>query len=87
MRLITLVIYVKRNAYRKYEITVLRPVNIEDPPIICNLRYKQQNFIPAIFHNGSGYDFNLYADFFKQNNDKSPGSIPTVSSGRSQILA
>ena len=26
---------------------------------ICNLRYKQQNFIPVIFHNGSGYDFNL----------------------------
>ena len=22
---------------------------------ICNLRYKQQNFIPVIFHNGSGY--------------------------------
>ena len=26
---------------------------------ICNLRYKQQNFLPVIFHNGSGYDFNL----------------------------
>ena len=38
---------------------------------ICNLRYKQQNFIPVIFHNGSGYDFNLlYSEFFKQNNDK-----------------
>ena len=26
---------------------------------ICNLRYKQQNFIPVKFHNCSGYDFNL----------------------------
>ena len=25
---------------------------------ICNLRYKQQNFIPVKFHNGSCYDFN-----------------------------
>ena len=38
---------------------------------ICNLRYKQQNFIPVIFHNGSGFDFNLlYSELFKQNNDK-----------------
>ena len=38
---------------------------------ICNLRYKQQNFIPIIFHNGSGYDFNLlYSELFKKNNDK-----------------
>ena len=38
---------------------------------ICNLRYKQQNFIPIIFHNGSGYDFNLlYSELFKQYNDK-----------------
>ena len=26
---------------------------------ICNLRYKQQNFIPIIFYNGFDYDFNL----------------------------
>ena len=38
---------------------------------ICNLRYKQQNFIPVIFHKGSGSDFNLlYSEIFKQNNDK-----------------
>ena len=38
---------------------------------ICNLRYKQQNFIPVIFRNGSGFDFNLlYSELFKQNNDK-----------------
>ena len=27
--------------------------------IIFNLRYKQENFIPVIMQNGSGYDFNL----------------------------
>ena len=38
---------------------------------ICNLRYNQQNFIPLIFHNDSGYDFNLlYSELFQQNNDK-----------------
>ena len=38
---------------------------------ICNLRYRQRNFIPVIFHNGSGYDFNLlYSELFKQKNDK-----------------
>ena len=38
---------------------------------MCNLRYKQQNYIPVKFHNGSGYDFNLlYSELFKQNNDK-----------------
>ena len=37
---------------------------------MCNLRYKQQNFIPKKLHNGSGCDFNLlYSDLFKQNND------------------
>ena len=33
---------------------------------MCNLRYKQQNFIPVTFHNGSVYDFNLlYSELFK----------------------
>ena len=33
---------------------------------MSNLRYKQQNFIPIIFHNGSGYDFNrLYSELLK----------------------
>ena len=37
---------------------------------LFNLRYKQQNFFPIIFHNGSGYVFNLlYSELFKQNND------------------
>ena len=47
---------------------------------MCNLRYRQQNLIPVVFHNGSGYDFNLlYSELFKQNNDKRKvDSIPLV---------
>ena len=38
---------------------------------ICNLNYKHQNFIPVIFHNGKGYDFNLlFEEIFKQNNSR-----------------
>ena len=38
---------------------------------ICNLKYKQQNFLPVIFRNSSGYDFNLlYSEIFKENNDE-----------------
>ena len=38
---------------------------------ICNLNYKHQNFIPVIFHNGKGYDFNLlFNEIFKQNNSR-----------------
>ena len=34
---------------------------------MCNLRYKQQNFIPVIVHYGSGYDFNLlYSEFLNR---------------------
>ena len=34
---------------------------------ICNLNYKHQNFIPVIFHNGKGYDFNLlFNEIFKK---------------------
>ena len=38
---------------------------------ICNLNYKHQNFIPVIFHNGKGYDFNLlFNEIFKQINSR-----------------
>ena len=51
---------------------------------ICNLRYKQQNFIPVIFHNGSGYDFNrLYSELFKQNNDKRKVDNTPLAAGKS----
>ena len=53
---------------------------------ICNLRYRQQNFIPIIFHNGSGYDFNLlYSELFKLNNDKKVDIIP-LAAGKSKMF-
>ena len=53
---------------------------------ICNLRYKQQNFIPVIFNNGSGYDFNLlYSELFKQNNDKRKVDNILLAAGKSMM--
>ena len=38
---------------------------------IWNLNYRQQNFVPVIFHNGKGYEFNLFfSEIFKRNNGK-----------------
>ena len=55
---------------------------------ICNLRYKQQNFIPVIFHNGSGYDFNLpYSELFKQNNDKRKVDNIPLAAGKSKMFS
>ena len=55
---------------------------------ICNLRYKQQNFIPVIFHNGSGYDFNLlYSELFKQNNDKRKVDNIPLAAGKFKMLS
>ena len=54
---------------------------------ICNLRYKQQNFIPLILHNGSGYDFNLlYSELFKQNNDKRKVDNIPLAAGKSKMF-
>ena len=54
---------------------------------ICNLRYNQQNFIPVIFHNGSGYDFNLlYNELFKQNNDKRKVYSIPLAAGKSKMF-
>ena len=54
---------------------------------MCNLRYKQQNFIPVIFQNSSGYDFNLlYSELFKQNNDKKVDNIP-LAAGKSNMFS
>ena len=54
---------------------------------ICNLRYKQQIFIPIIFHNGSGYDFNqLYSELFTQNNDKRKVDNIPLASGKSKMF-
>ena len=55
---------------------------------ICNLRYKQQNFIPVMFHNGSGYDFNLlYSELFKQNNDKRKVDNIPLAAGKSKMFS
>ena len=55
---------------------------------ICNLRYKQQKFIPVIFHNGSGYDFNLlYSELFKQNNDKRKVDNIPLAAGMSKTFS
>ena len=55
---------------------------------ICNLRYKQQNFIPVIFQNGSGYDFNLlYSELFKQNNDRRKVDNITLAAVKSKMFS
>ena len=55
---------------------------------LCNLSYKQQNFIPVIFHNGSGYDFNLlYSELFKQNNDKRKVDNIPLAAGKSKMFS
>ena len=55
---------------------------------ICNLRYKQQNFIPVIFRNGSGYDFNLLcSELFKQNNDKRKVDSIPLAAGKSKMFS
>ena len=55
---------------------------------ICNLGYKQQNFIPVIFHNVSGYDFNLlYSELFKQNNDKRKVDNIPLAAGKSKMFS
>ena len=53
---------------------------------ICNLRYKQQNFIPVIFHNGSGYDL-LCSELFKQNNDKRKVDNIPLAAGKSKMFS
>ena len=55
---------------------------------IWNLRYKQQIFIPVIFHNGSGYDFNLlYSKLFKQNKDKRKEDNIPLAAGKSNVFS
>ena len=46
------------------------------------------NFIPVIFHIGSGYDFNLlYSEFFKQNNDKRKVDSIPLAAGKSKMYS
>ena len=54
----------------------------------CNLRYEQQNFTPVIFHNGSGYDFNLlHSELFKQNKDKRKVDNIPIAAGKSKMFS
>ena len=54
---------------------------------ICNLNYKHPNFIPVIFHNGKGYDFNLFFnEIFKQNNSRRRIDILPISNGKARMF-
>ena len=54
---------------------------------ICNLNYKHQNFIPVIFHNGKGYDFNLlFNEIFKQNNSRRKIDILPSTNGKARMF-
>ena len=54
---------------------------------VCNLNYKHQNFIPLIFHNGKGYDFNLlFNEIFKQNNSKRRINILPSTNGKARMF-
>ena len=53
----------------------------------CNLNYKHQNFIPVIFLNGKGYDFNLlFNEIFKQNNSKRRIDISHSTNGKASMF-
>ena len=54
---------------------------------ICNLNYKHQNFIPVLFHNGKGYDFNLlFNEIFKQNNSRRRIDILASTNGKARMF-
>ena len=54
---------------------------------ICNLNYKHQNFIPVIFHDGKGYDFNLlFNEIFKQNNSRRRIDILPSTNGKARMF-
>ena len=55
---------------------------------MCNLRYKHQKFIPLIFHNDFGYDFNLlYSELFKQKNDKRKVDNIPLAAGKCKMFS
>ena len=54
---------------------------------IFNLRYKHQNFIPVIFHNGKGYDFNLlFNEIFKQKHSRRKIDILPSTNGKTRLF-
>ena len=51
------------------------------------MNYKHQNFIPVIFHNGKGYDFNLlFNEIFKQNNSRRRIDIFPSTNGKARMF-
>ena len=53
---------------------------------ICNFNYKHQNFIPVIFLNGKGYNFNLiFEEIIKQNNSRRRIDILTSNNGKARM--
>ena len=71
------VIYVKKNEMKKINLNYIRKLEIiviichytgkvrEAAHSICNLRYKVQNKIPVIIHNGSKYDYHFITKSLK----------------------
>ena len=54
---------------------------------ICNLNYRQQNFIPVTFHNGKSYDFNLlFIELFNQINSKRRVDILPSTNGKARMF-
>ena len=54
---------------------------------VCNSNYKQQNFIPVIFHNGKGYEFNLiFNEIFKQINNKRRVDVIFSTNGKARMF-
>ena len=86
---ITLVIYVVKHVLIKSEVTVMGLQKNRGPACkIRILRYKQQNFLPVLIHNGSGYDFNLlYSEPFKQNNHKRKLDNIPLAAGKSKMFS
>ena len=54
---------------------------------ICNLNNNYQNFIPVIFHDDKGYDFNLlFNEIFKQNNRRRRIDILPSTNGKARMF-
>ena len=75
--------------YKKVRDHSREPGKYREPACkICNLRYKEQNFILVIIHNGSSCDFNLlYSEPFKQNNDKREVDNIPLAAGKSKMFS
>ena len=86
MMLMIYVTFVIKTVLIQLEITLTKQVDIEAFNI-CNLNYKQQTFIPVIFHNGKGYDFNLlFNEIFKQKNSRRRNDILPSTNGKAKLF-